>query len=385
MAVGSKTAGASAVGALDMSGNLWEWCEDWYHSDYTGAPSDGSAWVDPSGIARVMRGGSFSYDATHLRSAEHNGNTPADRTAHIGARCVRPFVAATCGGVDCPDMDGPDASDYTASCNAQDHCEYHRQQWTEAWQAYDVWIYVPPGSFEMGSPEAESAKTDERPVQPVTIGTGYFIAKYETPVLAYEACESTGPCTAPSTADWDGEAWGTNRSTNGRSAHPQNGLQWQQAKDFCAWVAPDGRLPSESEWEFAASGPVHRKYPWGDSPDPTCANGTANLNEAGGTGGYGCSTGGTMSVGSKAAGASAVGALDMSGNLWEWCEDWYHDSYIGAPSDGSAWVDPSYSNRVRRGGGFYDDAASMRAAGRADYTPTTHNARLGVRCLRPLP
>ena len=284
-----------------------------------------------------------------------------------------------CGGVACPVLDG-----YTLTCNLKQHCEYANED-DSGWRQWDVWVYVPPGMFWMGS-TGEAGGADETPVHGVTIGYGYFISKYEIVVEQYEACMADGgTCPAPSTADWDGNGWGTNSSSNHGSDHPQNGLTWQQAKDFCAWVAPEGRLPSESEWEYAATGSVHMKYPWGNLPDPTCSNNTAVFNEAGGTGGYGCGTGGTWPVGSKPAGASWCGALDMSGNLWEWCEDWYHSSYTGAPADGSAWVDPTGSHRVRRGGGFYSGAAvDMRSAERSNDAPGSRHAGLGARCLRPI-
>ena len=297
-----------------------------------------------------------------------------------------------CGGVACPLLAG-----YTLTCNLKQHCEYANED-DNGWRQWDVWVYVPPGMFWMGS-DGEGGQLDELPVHSVTIDYGYFISKYEIVVEQYEACHSEQPglCTTPSTADWDGSNWGTNYWEDGidpgdgdnifhdRPTHPQNGITLQQAKDFCAWVTPGGRLPSESEWEYAATGPVHRKYPWGDSPDPTCSNNTAVFNEAGGTGGYGCSQGGTWSVGSKTAGVSWCGALDMSGNVWEWCEDWYHNSYTDAPDNGSAWVDPAGSNRVLRGGRFNDEAVDMRSAERNDYPPSYLSAHLGARCLRPLP
>jgi len=219
----------------------------------------------------------------------------------------------------------------------------------------------------------------------VTFAKGYFIGKYEIVVAQYEACKAANPgkCTPADTTDWNGNGWGTNMSANGRPEHPQNGLTWQQAKDFCAWVAPNGRLPSEAEWEYAATGPIHLKYPWGNSPDPTCSNNTAVFNQAGGTGGYGCGQGGTWKVGSKTAGAAWSGALDMSGNLWEWNEDWYHSSYTGAPADGSAWVDPAGSNRVGHGGSFDHGAVYGRAARRHHGTPGYRDAAHGGRCLRP--
>jgi len=286
---------------------------------------------------------------------------------------------------------------YTVSCNAKDHCEYANED-DSGWKKWDVWIWIPPGTFQMGS-EGEGGSSDETPVHPATIAYGYFISKYEIVVSQYQAChgEQPGKCSMPSTVDWNGNGWGTNYWEDGtdpadgnnvlhkRLDHPQNGLTWQQAKDFCAWVAPGGRLPSEAEWEYAASGPVHRKYPWGDEPEPTCSNNTAVFNEDGGTDGYGCSQGGTWPVGSKTAGASWCGALDMSGNLWEWNEDWYHNSYTNAPDDGSAWVDPTGSTRVFRGGSFANAALDLRLAERDDNTPGLRFAYYGARCLRPLP
>ena len=114
-----------------------------------------------------------------------------------------------------------------------------------------------------------------------------------------------------------------------------NCLDWQQAVDFCAWAG--GRLPSEAEWEYAArsGGPSSSyKYPWGNDA-ATCTYAVMD------DGGYGCGTGRTWSVCSKPAGNTSQGLCDMSGNVWEWVEDWYHGDYTGAPTDGSAWVSPT--------------------------------------------
>ena len=285
-----------------------------------------------------------------------------------------------CDGIACPLLDG-----FDVTCNTQSHCEYANEDNT-GWKEWDLWIWIPQGVFAMGSPTEEPDHQDaEWPLHNVTFKQGFFIAKYEIVVEQYEACTEANPskCSAVSTADWDGEGWGTNSSANGRSLHPQNGLTWQQAKDFCAWVAPNGRLPSEAEWEYAAKGPLHQEYPWGDSPKPTCENDTAVFNEAGVVEGYGCDLGGTLEVGSKTAGASWSGALDMSGNLWEWCEDRWHENYQGAPVDGSAWVDTGI-HRVVRGGSFDATASNLRSAWRPYHTPTHHFANDGARCVRPL-
>ena len=314
---------------------------------------------------------------------QHIGSVPyavrAENCASLDGQNLKQVQGKVCGSVECPDLPG-----YQSYCNEKDHCEYVRYD-ASGWRQWDVWIYIAPGNFQMGS-TGEGGSANETPVHGVTIGYGYFISKYEIVVEQHEACIADGgSCSSPSTVDWDGNGWGTNSSSNHGSTHPQNGLTWQQSKDFCAWVTPGGRLPSESEWEYAATGPVHLKYPWGDSPDPTCSNNTAVFNEAGGTGGYGCSDGGTWPVGSKSAGVSWCGALDMSGNLWEWCEDWWHGDYSGAPGDGSAWLDLTGSSRVLRGGSFTTAAVSVRSARRTSHTPSNRTAYLGARCVRPLP
>jgi len=286
-----------------------------------------------------------------------------------GIPCVEGRCLA-CDGVVCP----AHPEGWAAVCNVRDHCEY-----APADDPLLAEVWVPPGVMPMGSPGGEDPRhADESPVHEVTFAVGFWIGKHEVTVAQYEACPE---CTDPSVADWPGRN-GLNTVANGRSDHPQNGLQWQQAIDYCTWRGM--RLPSAAEWEYAAKGPVHREYPWGDVPEPTCANGTAVFNEAGGEAGYGCGDGGTAPVGSKPAGASWSGALDMSGNLWEWAQDCWHGDYNGAPADGSAWtVDCSGSYRVIRGGGFGDSPESRRAAERNYATPTYWNANIGSRCLSP--
>jgi len=371
--VGSMPAGAAWCGALDMAGNVQEWVQDSYHGSYVDAPSDGIAWTGPPGSAHVVRGARFNEDAGHQTATYRKDATPLSREAGNGARCVRdPSPVGVYCNVPCPALTG-----YSVSCNPQNHCAYTRSMPTEAWHEWDVWIWIPPGGFEMGTEGIYG------PVHHVTFAEGFFVGKYEAVVESYEACESAFVCTEPTTID---SAWGTNRTANGRAIHPQNGLIWQQAADYCSWAAAGGRLLSEAEWEYAARGATGRSYPWGDEPDPTCANETAVFNEDGGAGGYGCRSGGTWPVGSMPEGASWCGALDMAGNVWELVEDWDQGDYVGAPSDGSAQECISdCHNRVRRGGGFDSDALSLRAASHSPVSPTYRGAPMGARCARDLP
>jgi len=259
-------------------------------------------------------------------------------------------------------------------CNGRDHCEY-----TLADDPLAAEIWVPPGTFPMGSTEGQSPHRGEDPVHDVTFAEGFWIGKYEVTVAQYGACAE---CTEPSVDGWPGQGLNT---ADDRPTHPQNGLQWQQAVDYCTWRGM--RLPTEAEWEYAAKGPVHRRYPWGDEPEPTCANDTANFDEPNNA--AGCDGNGTMAVGSKPAGASWSGALDMAGNVWEWVEDRWHQSYADdgtRPDDGSAWTEnPTNSHRVYRGGSYANQPEAMRAAQRNSDPPTHRSSHIGCRCLRPVP
>jgi formylglycine-generating enzyme required for sulfatase activity len=241
----------------------------------------------------------------------------------------------------------------------------------------------------MGGPESEGGGDEERPVHQVNILDGFLMAKYEITVVAYEACKSDGNCTASSTSTYDGAGWGVNRSDKGRQIHPQNGLTKTQTEEFCAWNATGGRLPSEAEWEYAASGnEEHRIYPWGNSPEPNCDDGILNFNPQGfELSGYGCENGGTFPVGSFVDGASPFGILDMAGNVWEWVQDCQHDTYEGAPIDGSAWIEDCVENYrfIQRGGGFLNPAIQQRNAARISSTLYKARAQVGGRCVRPLP
>ena len=282
------------------------------------------------------------------------------------------------GGAGCGDGPCPEPPHgWAARCNEQGHCEYATHC-----GASDAEIWVPPGEFPMGSPADEPTRwEDEEPIHVVTFAEGFFVGKYEITVVDYEACEASGPCTEPSVVHFDADGWGLNRSVYGRAGHPQNGLDWNQATAFCGWIG--GRLLSEAEWEYVASGPVHRLYPWGDVPEPNCWNDRASMKGPDPLG-MGCGTGGTSEVGSNPRGASWVGALDMAGSLYEWAEDTRHDSYEGAPVDGSVWLGGLAGERVRRGGSFNDTAQGhmFRTANRGFYSPGLMGADMGARCAR---
>jgi formylglycine-generating enzyme required for sulfatase activity len=241
-------------------------------------------------------------------------------------------------------------------------------------------VSIPAGVLQMGCGEGSAeaclaSGSDALPVHAVSV-PAYQIDRFETTVAAYSACVEAGGCEAPG---FDSRYcnWGK----PGREQHPMNCLDWDHARAFCAWDG--GRLCTEAEWERAARGTDGRKWPWGDA-EPTCER-AVMMDEDGVT--YGCGTDSTMPVGSRPAGASAEGVQDLAGNVWEWVEDTYvgdtDPAYDGAPVDGSAWVDPAFTDRVVRGGSFVNVARFLVSWHRYDFDHSNGFAYyLGWRCCR---
>jgi iron(II)-dependent oxidoreductase len=194
------------------------------------------------------------------------------------------------------------------------------------------------------------------------------MTKTQVTVEQYKACVDAGVCTAPDTGDYCN--WGQ----SDRGKHPINCVDWHQAQAYAKWAG--GRLPTEAEWEYAArSGGRDWKYPWGNE-NATCERAVMY------DGDLGCGRESTWPVCSKPRGNTTHGLCDMAGNVWEWVQDWYHDSYKGAPTDGSAWEKPTGSSRVDRGGSWGNGAGSVRAAIRNHASPGYRHDTLGFRLAR---
>jgi len=226
------------------------------------------------------------------------------------------------------------------------------------------WITINGGTFTMGTDSGGDAK----PIHEVAIKT-FAMSKTDVTVEQYAECVIKGGCTEPATDYYCN--WGK----AGRQLHPVNCVNWNQAKQYAKFKG--ARLPSESEWEYAAtSGGRNHKYPWGND-DPNCDKAVMY-----GPGGYACGADGTMPVCSKPAGNTAQGLCDMAGNVWQWVQDRYQNSYAGAPVDGSAFEGLG-SHRVMRGGSFNDVAGSLRADFRYREDPSVrYGIDIGFRLAR---
>lgn len=164
-----------------------------------------------------------------------------------------------------------------------------------------------------------------------------------------------------------------------RDNMPVNCVNWYVAFAFCIW--DKGRLPTEAEWEMAASGgTLHRRYPWGSTtPDPSkhaamsCA----------GDGAGGCASSDLLAVGSRTEGANAWGNLDLAGNLWEWTLDYFDGTYysaVGECTNCGNLAEPT--PKTIRGGSFYEDAKKLRATYRTSKAADNRSPYTGFRCVR---
>ncbi|MBW2703514.1 MAG: formylglycine-generating enzyme family protein [Deltaproteobacteria bacterium] len=261
-------------------------------------------------------------------------------------------IDPVCGSLLCGTCEEP-----TPHCSDQGQCVS---------LAEITWISIPSGTFFMGS---ESGDTDELPVHTVSIHD-FEICMTEVTVYQYQQCVDAGACSPPNDLNSSRFcSWGQ----TDRLDYPVNCVDWSQASEFCEWAG--GRLPSESEWEYAArSGGAGIAYPWGDEI-ADCS--LAVMND----GALGCGQESIWPVCSKPLGNTEQAICDMAGNAKEWVQDYYHDTYADAPSDGSAWEDPASPFRVVRGGDFSSTPMLLRSSFR-DLLDPSERQLIGFRCAR---
>lgn len=228
-------------------------------------------------------------------------------------------------------------------------------------------VVIPAGKFIMGSPENEPDRTDgEGPQHEVTIAKPFAISKFEVTFDDWDACTAAFAC-AQVPDHW------------GRGKMPVINVSWEDAKAYVAWLSQvtgkDYRLLTEAEWEYAARAGTTTRYSWGDDAE----RGDANCDGCGGA----WKREQTAPVGIFK--PNAFGLHDMHGNVWEWVEDSWHETYVGAPTDASAWLldsDPNF--RMIRGGSWRNESERVRSASRVRRQRLVEFDTLGFRVARAL-
>ncbi len=280
-------------------------------------------------------------------------------------------------------------------------------------------VVLPAGSFEMGSNEEDIALLieedgaerewvqDELPRHPVTIAAQFAVGRYEVTRAEYSAyIEATGRKPGYSCYVYKNDEWVSEVGRNWRIPGYQQDYRepvlcanWHEAQAYIDWLNEQTgagyRLLSEAEWEYAArAGTATRRY-WGDDREHKDACRYANVSDLTRARTHSltrdkeniflCEDGAVMATRVGSFRPNAFGLYDMLGNVWEWVEDCYHDSYAGSAGDSSAWADSGCERRVLRGGSWDYDPRVVRVANRGWAGIEDRSVNIGFRVARPLP
>lgn len=262
-------------------------------------------------------------------------------------------------------------------------------------------VVLPAGRFRIGSPISEAGRgSDENPQKIITIGYRLAVGKYpvtrrEFAAFVKDTGRRLGPC-----EHWDGKTFRVEEGVHWSNVfhqtdqHPATCVNWDDSQAYVQWLSRKTgkryRLLSEAEWEYAARAGTTTAWYWGDSEANQCryANGADLATKAEGINApsfVGCDDGyaHTSPVGSFR--PNRFGLYDMGGNVGEWVEDCYHDTYSGAPTDGGAvetCLAKFHSARVMRGGAWNAIPAWLRAASRDVEVPSLRADTFGFRVAR---
>jgi formylglycine-generating enzyme required for sulfatase activity len=271
-------------------------------------------------------------------------------------------------------------------------------------------IVLPAGSFMMGSPDSEAERiSNEGPQHRVTFNRGFAMGRTEITVGDFKRfvdftgyrteAERGGDSTvydedsgrlSKARATWR-EAYAGQRADDNE---PVIHISWNDASRYVQWLSEMTgrryRLPSEAEFEYAMRGGTQSVYWWGEgNPSDVVENLTGDRdmsrsrrrwNEA--FEDYDDGFWGPAPVASFP--ANPFGLHDLNGNVKEWVQDCWHDTYVRAPDDGSAWINQGCMSRVIRGGDWTSTPAMSRSAFRITASPDTRGARVGFRVVRDL-
>ena len=359
---------ANPFGLFDLSGNVSEWCRDWY--DEYSSTSVTNPVGPTSGIFRIVRGGGFPDQAELCRSALHYGDPPADMINCVGFRVVHRSSEWTPGNGG-SEENGSDLS----------------------------FAQIPAGTFRMGDIQGKG-NSNERPVHNVTL-SGFEMSAYEVTNAQYaayltEALESNDITVSDtsvqgSSGNYSGEEYlnldfsdceigyngGVFTVESGRETYPVIDVTWYGAKAFALYYGLD--LPTEAEWEYACRAGTETLFYTGNNMDSDGER-SSDLDRAGWYY-YNSDTGGgrwTHAVGEKE--KNAWGLFDMHGNVCEWCHDLYEE-YSSESVTNPTGAQTGFL-RLIRGGHWNYNPFYCRSAYRGYGEPYDSNYYIGFRVVR---
>lgn len=228
-------------------------------------------------------------------------------------------------------------------------------------------IKIPRGSFMMGADDTGWSLENEKPVHRAGINYDFFISKYEVTEKQWNAVMNIK----------------TDSSNQATSEYPKTNISWLDCINFLTKMnylkQGEFRLPSETEWEYAARAGSESRFYFGKSTAEASKCGKSDLSN------YAWFCGNNQTFGKKKPGSlkpNKFGLYDIAGNVYEWCEDDWRDSYRGVPADGSARRDDSNSMRVIRGGYWMSYPEYCRSSSRACFPATKKGDHIGFRVVR---
>lgn len=227
-------------------------------------------------------------------------------------------------------------------------------------------VQIPGGTFTIGG----GSESDEKPAKEIRLNS---FKMDKTPVTNsdYNRCVKSGSCTKAHYSDSSCYIWSKSGlkktkvpASFGDGDKPVICVSWYQARKYCK--AQGKRLPTEAEWEFAATKGGTQKYSWGNSA-PTPQSATYKSRS-------------TNTVGAKSAGAYQL--KDMNGNVWEWTSDRYERDYYQYIAKENPHGPPAGRFRSIRGGGWYSSASQLRSRNRHWFAPEAGEVSIGFRCVK---
>ena len=385
--VGSFPSGASWVGAEDMAGNVWEWVSSSLQA-YPYNPDDGRE-AHPEELTSTstmgLRGGGRLDPDYVVRSPQRNERKAHYYDSRFGLRCARFFDPANDGNnppQDMPQMVMEPPKDPGIG---------------DTWiRPYDgaIMVFVPGGTFLMGLDPDQSSSGDmnEYPQHPAQIDP-YWIDRHLITTKQFAEFLFIHGNQVENNVTWFDTESEYNLFENrgdflkpylGFEDHPVTGVSWYGAQAYCDWVG--GRLLTEAEWEYAASGSENLIYPWGNDFDCTKGNFSdwTDEEEPPSSGESGCDGFDfTSPVDAFPKGASWIGVLDLAGNAGDWVSDWGISHYPAVLQTNPAGPE-SGTMKIVRGGSWEDYSWDIRTTARGEYYPTMRSPTIGFRCAYPV-